>query len=192
VRRETGLTVDVVEPLATAAIWRLDGSTTTSALGLSTGLVPADPGPPVLDRTAWLDASMLITDADAGLPVHAQLAHRICVHVPGGSTDEIAAVDAVVQRERPAHVLARTCAVARRTTLPTLVGVDALPPPGPPGLADDQAFHPGIDGPGVRLGTARLPGPDPDNTGPTSPASPGDATPAPATYPSSALTGDTP
>src|SRR5262249_42974784 len=110
IQRETGLTVEVTEPLEQVAVWRLDGTASTSALGITTGLVSADPGPPVLDRTAWLGASMLIAPEDAGLPVHARLAHRICVHVPDGTPAQVAAVDGVVQRERPAHVLARTCA----------------------------------------------------------------------------------
>jgi phage tail-like protein len=160
VQRETGLAVEVVEPLGLANVWRLDAQTATSALGLTTGLVSADPGPPVLDRTALLDASMLIESEDAGLPVHAHLAHRICVHVPGGSPEQVAAVDEVVQRERPAHVLARTCATRRHTTLPVEVGVDHLPDGGPPGLPNDTAYDVHIDGPGLRLGAARLPAPD--------------------------------
>ena len=159
VRRETGLAVEVVEPLQRAAVWRLDADPQTSALGLTTGLVPADPGPPVLDRTALLDASMLVGPEEAGLPVHAHLAHRVCVHVPGGSAADVAAVDAVVQRERPAHVLARTCATGRQTTLPTEVGVDALPDCGPPGLHNDVAHSPHVEGPGQRIGTTRLPFP---------------------------------
>lgn len=151
VARETGLAVEVVEPLQHAAVWRLDAATDTSALGFTTGLAPADPGPPVLDTTAWLNASMLVQPEDAGLPVHAHIAHRICVHVPGGSAADVAAVDEVVQRERPAHVLARTCATARTTSVPTEVGVDALPDGGPPGLPSDQPLG------AVRLGEQRLP-----------------------------------
>ncbi|GGK63493.1 phage tail protein [Ornithinimicrobium pekingense] len=161
VRRETGLTVDVVEPLARALIWRLGADLGTSALGLTTGLLPADPGPPVLDTTALLDRSMLTAPVDAGLPVHGALAHRICVHVPDGSAADVAAVDAVVQRERPAHVLARTCATTRTTRLPVEVGTDALPGTGPPGLPIDEAHDPRIDGPAIRLGTARLAPTDP-------------------------------
>jgi phage tail-like protein len=160
--RETGLSVQVVEPLALASVWRLDAQTATSALGLTTGLVSADPGPPVLDRTTWLDASMLIQTDDAGLPVHAHLAHRICVHVPGGSAAQVAAVDVVVQRERPAHVLARTCAIRAHTRIPVEVEVDHLPGRGPAGLANDTAYDVRIDGPGLRLGAARLPAPDPE------------------------------
>jgi phage tail-like protein len=150
VARATGMTVEVVEPLEQAAVWRLDITPDTSALGLTTGLTPADPGPPALDTTAWLDASMLIEPEDAGLPVHAHLAHRICVHVPGGSAADVAAVDVVVQRERPAHVLARTCATARVTSVPTVVGVDSLPGPGPAGLPPDPFGD-------ARVGAYRLP-----------------------------------
>jgi len=160
VARETGLSVAVTEPLQDAVIWRLDGAASTSALGLTTGLAPADPGPPALDHNAYLDASMLIEPEDAGLPVHARLAHRICIHVPGGSEADVVAVDAVVQRERPAHVLARTCATSRSTRLPTTVGLDALPDCGPPGLLNDTAADVHVDGPGLRLGAARLPATD--------------------------------
>ncbi len=158
VRRETGIDVEIVEPIQSASVWRLDGSTATSALGLSTGLLDADPGPPVLDATAILDGSLLIGEEDAGLAVHARRAHRICVHVPDGSAEDVAAVDAVVQRERPAHVLARTCAIAHVTAMPTIVGVDKIPPRGPRGLANDTAHRADVVGVGIRIGEARLPG----------------------------------
>lgn len=164
VRRETGIAVEIAEPLLSALVWRLDGRPETDMLGVTTGLLEADPGPPALDSSARLDASMLIAEQDAGLPVHARVAHRICVHVPGGSAAQVAAVDEVVQRERPAHVLARTCAVTRHTDMSTVVGVSTIPGPGPAGLANDVAHSPHIDGPGVRLGTARLPDPMPSAT----------------------------
>ncbi len=156
VRRETGLVVEVTEPILDTAVWRLDDSAGTSVLGLSTGLLAADPGPPALDHSAVVDGSMLIGAADAGLPVHGRVAHRVCVHVVDGTTEQVAAVDAVVQRERPAHVWARTCAVTRSTSVPTEVGVDTLPGPPPPGLRSDTAHRPDVDGPGIRLGTARI------------------------------------
>ena len=156
VRRETGLTVEVTEPILDSAVWRLDDSTRTSVLGVSTGLLAGDPGPPALDHTAVVDGSMLIGPEDAGTPVHGRVAHRICVHVLDGTTDQVAAVDAVVQRERPAHVWARTCAVSRSTSVPTEVGVDALPGPSPAGLRSDAAYRTDVDGPGTRLGTARI------------------------------------
>lgn len=164
VLRETGIAVEISEPLLDAVVWRLDGEPATSALGVTTGLLEADPGPPALDASAWTDASMLIAQEDAGLPVHARVAHRICVHVPGGSAADVAAVDEVIQRERPAHVLARTCAVARHTGVPAVVGASALPGPGPAGLANDVAHSADIDGPGLRLGAARLPHPGPQLT----------------------------
>lgn len=156
VRRETGLEVEVTEPILDTAVWRLDDSPRTSVLGLSTGLLAADPGPPALDHTAVVDGSMLIDGEDAGLPVHGRVAHRICVHVLDGTTAQVAAVDAVVQRERPAHVWARTCAVSRVTSVPTEVGVDALPGPAPAGLRSDTAYRADVDGPGIRLSTARI------------------------------------
>lgn len=162
VRRETGLTVEVTEPILDTAVWRLDDSASTSVLGLSTGLLVADPGPPALATTAVLDGSMLIAAEDAGLPVHGHVAHRICVHVPDGTAEQVAAVDAVVQRERPAHVWARTCAITRATSLPTEVGVTTVPGPGSAGLRSDTAHRIDVDGPGTRLGTARIHSPKGD------------------------------
>jgi phage tail-like protein len=161
VRRETGLLVEVTEPILGDAVWRLDGTTVTSMLGLTTGLIAADPGPPVLDRTAILDGSMLIEPEDAGLPVHGHVAHRICVHVPDATAEQVAAVDAVVQSERPAHVLARTCALSRLTSVPTEIGASRLPDCGPPGLRNDTAYRADVDGPGIRLGAARIEEGDP-------------------------------
>lgn len=182
VSRRTGIDrarIEVSEPLLDAEIWRLTTTSDptvaeTSALGVTTGLLSADPGPPALDTTAYLDASQLIGD-EAGLPVHAAVAHRICVHVLDGTAAQVRVVDAVVQHERPAHVLARTCAVTRTTGLPTIVGVDALPDPGPPGLADDTVHSPRIDGPGQRIGAARLPAVAPTNSGTSSLAQEGEA-----------------
>lgn len=156
VRRETGLDVEVTEPILDTAVWRLSDSARTGVLGVSTGLVSADPGPPALDSTALVDGTMLIGVEDVGLPVHGRTAHRICVHVLDGTSEQVAAVDAVVQRDRPAHVWARTCAVSRRTSVPTLVAVDALPGRPPAGLRNDTAHRPDIDGPGLRLGAARI------------------------------------
>jgi phage tail-like protein len=156
VRRLTGVTVEVYEPLLDAVVWQLDGGLGTSSLGLTTGLLEADPGPPALDSTALLDAAMLIDESSAGLPVHARRAHRICVHVPDASPDELAAVAVIVERERPAHVLARTRQSRPVAGLPTVVGVDTIPAPSP-GLADDISHRRDSDGPGARLGTARLP-----------------------------------
>jgi hypothetical protein len=154
---------------------------------LTTGLISADPGPPVLDRSAALDASMLIDSADAGLPVHARVAHRICVHVPDGTVTQVASVDRVVQRERPAHVLARTCATTADSRLPTRVGIYALPGPGSGqrGLPNVTIYHPHVDGPGHYLGMARLPA-DPSSD-PHQPHSQHSASPA---HPQPIPTGD--
>ncbi|GAA1061428.1 hypothetical protein GCM10009573_28550 [Agromyces bracchium] len=160
IARRTGIPserIELEEPLLSAEIWRLDANPLTSALGLTTGLVAADPGPPALDANAYLDRSALIDPRDAGLPVHATTAHRLCVHIVDGTPDEIAAADVVVQSERPAHVWARTCAVAHETGADAVVGVDAIPAEGPPGLFDDAVQDPDVDGPGIRIGTARLP-----------------------------------
>jgi hypothetical protein len=45
--------------------------------------------------------------------------------------------------------------------VPTEVGAGRLPDCGPPGLRNDTAYRADIDGPGIRLGTARIAEGDP-------------------------------
>ncbi|WP_328432583.1 phage tail protein [Streptomyces sp. NBC_00453] len=105
VRREVGgIEVEVHEPLLDAGVWKL-GDPGSSVLGSTTRLT-ARPEPPVLDSTAVLDNSWLIDAADRGLPLYAETAHRVLVLVPAEHAPALAAVRQVVERERPAHVVA--------------------------------------------------------------------------------------
>ncbi|HSA53469.1 MAG TPA: hypothetical protein VLH10_25580, partial [Yinghuangia sp.] len=147
VARETGVAVTVSEPLLTAAVWRLGAG---AGLGRDTAVRAADPGPPALDTTAALDAAALIPAQDRGLPLYAAAAHRVCVHVPPEHADAVPAITRVVERERPAHVLADV-RTTRNGAIPGRIGVDtkvAAPPP---------AQATGDRGPALGAG-ARLPG----------------------------------
>ncbi|MET8412324.1 phage tail protein [Streptomyces sp. NPDC005195] len=105
VRREVGgIEVEVHEPLLDAGVWKL-GDPGSSVLGSTTRLT-ARPEPPVLGSTAVLDESWLIDAGDRGLPLYAQCAHRVLVLVPAEHAPALAAVRQVVERERPAHVVA--------------------------------------------------------------------------------------
>ncbi|MER7000537.1 phage tail protein [Streptomyces sp. NPDC000410] len=105
VRRETGgVEVELHEPLLDTGVWRL-GDKRVSTLGTTTRL-GARPDPPVLDGTAVLDDSWLIQEEDRGLPLYAESAHRVQVLVPAEHAQLLAAVRRVVERERPAHVVA--------------------------------------------------------------------------------------
>jgi phage tail-like protein len=105
VRRETGgVEVELYEPLLDAGVWRL-GDKQVSALGATTRLT-ARTDSPVLDSTAVLDESWLIDEEDRGLPLYAESAHRVHVLVPGEHAHLLATVRRVVERERPAHVVA--------------------------------------------------------------------------------------
>jgi hypothetical protein len=105
VRRETGgVEVELYEPLLDAGMWRL-GNGSISTLGTTTRLT-VRPDPPVLGTTAVLDESWLIEEEDRGLPLYAESAHRVQILVPAEHAHLLAAVRRVVERERPAHVVA--------------------------------------------------------------------------------------
>jgi phage tail-like protein len=105
VRLETGgVEVELREPLLDAGVWRL-GDRPVSTLGTTTRLSPR-PDPPVLGSTAVLDDSWLIDEEDRGLPLYAESAHRVHVLVPAEHGHLLEAVGRVVERERPAHVVA--------------------------------------------------------------------------------------
>jgi phage tail-like protein len=129
-----GATAHIEEPAANAAVWSL-GS--TSALGFTTMLAAAQPAGAVLDRTAVLDHSHLIFDAQAGAPLFADLAHRFCVQVyqrDAPTVEAVAKIRSVIDREKPAHTTYDLCVVGAnlRVGQQARLGIDAFvggPPP---------------------------------------------------------------
>ncbi|MEV4937450.1 phage tail protein [Streptomyces zaomyceticus] len=100
-----GVEVTIEEPLLTAAAWRL-GDAEGSVLGDTTQLIWGSPVPPALGGNAVLDGSVLIDAQDRGLPLYADVAHRVRVVVPEAAAGRLPEIRRVVERERPAHVVA--------------------------------------------------------------------------------------
>ncbi|MDX2291650.1 MULTISPECIES: phage tail protein [Streptomyces] len=106
VREATGgVEITVEEPLLTAAAWRL-GDPEGSVLGVTTQLVRGSPVPPALDGNAILEGSSLIDAQDRGRPLYADVAHRVRVVVPATEAARLPEIRRIVERERPAHVVA--------------------------------------------------------------------------------------
>jgi phage tail-like protein len=120
--------VRIVEPSTTASIWMLDGA---SALGSSTGLAAGKAQGAVLDTTAVLDGSSLIDDDDEGAPLFDDIAHCFCVELRAADVPTpsvLAGVEALVEREKPAHTVAHVRVVQPHMLVgvQSRVGIDAV------------------------------------------------------------------
>jgi phage tail-like protein len=120
-RRSTGVDVWIDEPITAAGWWALaageespDVERETSVLGVTTRLAAAEPQGGVLGSTATVDRSQLIENDEYGMPLFDDGAHRFTVRVYQGANygpERLAAVEAVLDRERPAHTEYQVCRV---------------------------------------------------------------------------------
>jgi phage tail-like protein len=125
---------NIIEPARTASLWILGES---SSLGFSTMLAPGGLGGAVLSSTATLNQSKLAPAGDRGASLFDDVAHRFCVSVWCGELTRpgaLADLEAVIEREKPAHTVAELCLVhpgtrvgAARVGINTIAG-DGLPP----------------------------------------------------------------
>jgi phage tail-like protein len=152
-RRYVGVDALVEEPVVQTAWWALAGEDgpeaerETSLLGVTTVLAGAEPQGAVLGSTATVDRSHLIEGADYGAPLFEEVAYRFTVRLyQGGSYSEQRrrAVEALLEREQPAHTEHLVCRVEPRLTvgMQSRVGVDAIVggEPLPTGLDGDAVL----------------------------------------------------
>jgi phage tail-like protein len=136
-RRYVGVDALVEEPVTQTAWWALAGEDgpeaerETSVLGVTTVLAAAEPQGAVLGSSATVDRSHLIEGVDYGAPLFEGVAYRFTVRLyQGGSYSEQRrrAVEAVLEREQPAHTEHLVCRVEPRLTvgMQSRVGVDAI------------------------------------------------------------------
>jgi phage tail-like protein len=115
--RAAGTTVTVTEPADSASLWQLgeDGG----GLGATTMLAAAEADGAIVGWTAEVDQSHLLREEDFGWSLFADVAHRFCVHVPGTAIDDVrlAALQAAIEREKPAHTLAHVCVLQPQTSV---------------------------------------------------------------------------
>ena len=170
VRRYARVDVHIQEPLANAGWWVLggdedacgcDGSTATAdglpaedapRLGFSTMLAAIQPQGAVLGTTAVVDGSQLLADDELGSGLFSNLADRFTVLAYQGarhSSERLADLRAVIDRERPAGTVYDVCVVepAARVGYQARIGIDAIVAGGaqPTPLGDGS-------GPGLVLG----------------------------------------
>jgi phage tail-like protein len=146
-----GIDAVIEEPLLQAAWWRLPDTGgccgtcaahatesgaeppngDTSVLGWTTMLAPAQPHGAVVGSSAVLDQSHLITDEQFGAPLFSDLAYRFSVGVYRSDVmrpEALSRIEAVVERERPAHTAYRICVIdaSFRIGLQSRLGIDTV------------------------------------------------------------------
>jgi phage tail-like protein len=129
-----GVEARIEEPGLRTALWSLGE---TSTLGFTTMLAPAHLQGAVVGASATLGQSHLTRDDDLGAVLFEDVAHQFCVQVycaelirPGALAD----VQAVLERERPAHTTYHLCVIEprMRVGVQARVGIDAIVAQGPP------------------------------------------------------------
>jgi phage tail-like protein len=162
----TGVQAVIEEPILNASWWRLPAPSSAcndtpcqvpadaprvwqdggnSILGFSTGLASAAPQGAVIGSTSVLDQAHLITQNELGAPLFEAVAYQFSVLVYSGEIQcggKLAAVQAVVENEKPAHTLYHLCVVEpqMRVGFQSRLGIDTVVagPAGPSrlGVAD--------------------------------------------------------
>jgi phage tail-like protein len=124
-----GVDAYISEPALHTTIWALG---TNSTLGFTTMLAPASASGAILDSTALLDASDLTDSTDSfGAALFDDIAYRFCVEINAGELTQagaLAAVRAVIDREKPAHTVCQLCIVQprMRVGVQCRVGIDTV------------------------------------------------------------------
>jgi phage tail-like protein len=157
-RRFVGVDALVEEPVVQTAWWALaagegrpEAELETSVLGVTTVLAGADPQGAVVGSTATIDRSHLIEGDDYGAPLFEGVAHRFTVRLYQGGTyseERQRAVEALLERERPAHTEVLVCRVEPRLAVgrQSRIGIDAIVggEPVPAGLDGDALLGEGL------------------------------------------------
>jgi phage tail-like protein len=140
---ETGVHAVIQEPIAKAAWWQMPARSpdcsagqawshgAEGGLGIGTVFAGAAPQGAILGAGAELDRSHLITNEEYGMPLFADLAHRFNVLLYEGEiacAERRALVEAVIEREKPAHTAAHLCIIqpAFRVGWQGILGVDTV------------------------------------------------------------------
>jgi len=124
-----GVNAHISEPALNSSIWSLG---TNSALGFTTMLAPASASGAILDTTAILDESDLTGPNDPfGSALFDDVAYRFTVEINAGELTRpgaLAAVRAVIDREKPAHTVCDLCIIQplMRVGVNCRIGIDTV------------------------------------------------------------------
>jgi phage tail-like protein len=147
-----GVSAQIDEPLMNASWWALPGTgdacceecaaaaaasgtnwtnASTSVLGWTTMLPPAQPQGAVVGTTTDLDQSHLITDEDFGSPLFTAYAYQFRVQVcrsQAGSPETIGKIRAILDSEKPAHTAYELCVIEPkfRIGFQSSIGIDTV------------------------------------------------------------------
>jgi phage tail-like protein len=128
----------IQEPLQQVSWWALPANESsppldaaTSVLGFTTMLAPSEPQGAVVGTTAILDASHLIRQEEYGAPLFSEFAHQFSVRLYRGATyseQKVSQLRALIEREKPAHVLYDLCVVEpqMRVGFQAQLGIDTV------------------------------------------------------------------
>jgi phage tail-like protein len=124
-----GVNALIREPALTTTLWMLG---VNSTLGASTMLAPGSASGAILDTSAILDESNITGPSDSfGAALFNDVAYTFCVEINAGELSRpgaLAAVQAVIAREKPAHTVCRLCIVQPRMRVGAQcrVGIDTI------------------------------------------------------------------
>jgi phage tail-like protein len=130
-----GVEAHVEEPVLHASWWSLAGEGEIddrgALLGFGTTLAPEEAQGAVVGTTATYDESTIIRDDEFGAPLFANVAHRFLVRLyqpQAGDEERRRRLEAVVEREKPAHAAFHLCVVepAMRVGFQARLGVDTV------------------------------------------------------------------
>ena len=153
-----GIEARVEEPLLSAAWWSLPENNSTSALetahsvlGFTTMLAPAEAQGAVVGTTAILDQSHLTTVDDFGASLFQDVAYQFNLLVYRGqvsTAEKLAEIQALVDREKPAHTACHICVVEPRLRVgfQARLGIDTViaGPAEASKLGDTHGASPGL------------------------------------------------
>jgi phage tail-like protein len=124
-----GVNAHIWEPALRSTLWSLGSNST---LGFTTMLAPASASGAILDTTAILDASDLTDPNDPfGSALFDDIAYRFTVEINAGELTRpgaLAAVRAVIEREKPAHAVCDLCIIQPRMRVgaQSRIGIDTV------------------------------------------------------------------
>jgi phage tail-like protein len=131
-----GVQAHIDEPIMNSSWWALpadgdDEQTEDGRLGFNTTLAPEEAQGAVVGTTATYDESSLITIDEFGAPLFANVAHRFVVRLQkaqAGGAKRQKEIEAIIEREKPAHTLAHVCLVEPGLTVgfQAQIGIDSV------------------------------------------------------------------
>jgi hypothetical protein len=127
----------IEEPIQYAAWWALPADEassperSSSLLGFTTMLAPAEAQGAVVGTSAALDQSHLITEEEFGAPLFEDVAHQFVVQIYQGASateKKLDEVRALIEREKPAHTIHHLCVIrpSMRVGFQARVGIDTV------------------------------------------------------------------